>query len=447
MRKLTNIIMIVLMGIMLLSCKHDKKEISIIGESSASLNSINEIKDEYAELSGYKIITNGFTFEEALEKANVDFANGSGKYDIVMQYNFSLSSFVRNNYVYSLSELSGQEPDSAIIELEQDLFQNAWEEVGFYYKNPSKPDANYIKVGYPFAANTMILTYNKVMFENPTNQSEFKNKYGYDLLPPVTWSQLRDIAEFFTNKEKGTYGICMEGAAGGWLYYEWAMFAKSMGGGVMDKDHGWEGDVNTPLILTNEKTIAATEFYISLKPFNKGSYFNVDANEQIKEILVGDVAMAFVWSDYLYSAFFNNETKKFDNRFGFVKIPGEKSPLAGGAYFINKKSANPQEAYNFVQWLLNKENQIKMVKSGLSSPRRSVYDDPRVQDIPYIRALKESLETGVYMFEAGPDADLINGKITLWIQKAWKAEVSVKQALENAEKEIKKDRETIFKSL
>lgn len=434
-------------GLIFFSCKHEKKEITVLGESSASLNSINDVKDEYSKLFGYKIATNGFTFEEALEKANVDFANGSGKYDIVMQYNFSLSSFVRNNYVYNLSELAGSSVDTAIIALEKDLFQNAWEEVGFYYKYPSKPDSNFVKVGYPFAANTMILTYNKEMFDNPANQSEFKKKYGYKLLPPVTWPQLRDIAEFFTNKEKGTYGICMEGAAGGWLYYEWAMFAKSMGGGVMYKEHGWEGDVNTPLTLTNEKTIAATEFYISLKPFNKGSYFNIDANEQVKEILVGDVAMAFVWSDYLHTAFYNKEVKKYDDRFGFVKIPGEISPLAGGAYFINKKSSKPQESYNFVQWLLSKENQIKMVKSGLSSPRRSVYDDPQVQYIPYINAIKASLETGVYMFEAGPDADLINGKITLWIQKAWKGEVTVKQALENAEKEIKKERETIFKSI
>lgn len=446
MKTVKNLAFTTYIVILMYGCTNKQTTITILGESSASLNSIADIKGKYYKQTGDSIVTKGFPFEEALEKANVDFANGSGKYDIVMQYNFSLSSFVRNNYIYTLQELSGNKEDSS-LNFENDLFRNAWEEVGFYYKNPAKPDTNYVKVGYPFAANTMVLAYNKPMFENADNQLAFKKKYGYDLQPPVTWPQLHDIAQFFTNPGKDTYGICMEGATGGWLYYEWAMYASAMDGGVMQKKHGWEGDLNTPLLLTTSNTIKATEFYLSMKPFNKGDYFNVDATAQVKEILKGNVALAFVWSDYLQSAFFNAETKQYDNRFGFSKIPGKKSPLAGGAFFINKNSANPQAAFKFAKWLLKKENQINMVKSGLSSPCKSVYDSPEVQYIPFVKAIKESLETGVYMFEAGPDADLINGKITTWIQKAWKGEVSAQEALENANKEISKERETIFKNI
>lgn len=435
-----------LFTVILYSCNNRNKVITVLGEASASLNAVGDIKQQYIDQTGESIITKGFTFEEAMEKANVDFANGTGKYNIVMQYNFSLSSFVRNNYIYNLQELSG-ENDVDLAELENDLFRNAWEEVGFYYKNPAMPDTNYVKVGYPFAANTMVLAYNKPMLDDIANKNAFKAKYGYDLQAPVTWTQLRDIAEFFTNPAKDTYGICMEGAAGGWLYYEWALFANAMGGGVMQKKHGWEGDLNTPFLMTNENTIKATEFYLSLKPFNKGDYFNIDAIAQTKEVLKGNVALAFVWSDYLQGAFFNPNTKEYDNRFGFVKVPGTKSPLAGGAFFINKKSSNPQAAFKFAKWLLKKDNQIKMVKSGLSSPCRSVYDSPEVQYIPFVKAIKESLETGVYMYEAGPDADLINGKITTWMQKAWKGEVTAKAALESAYGEIAKERETIFKNI
>lgn len=446
MKRIFFFTLLTLLGFVFSSCKNEKHEISVLGESSASLNAIIEIKEEYYAHTGNRVSTSGFTFEEAMEKANVDFANGTGKYDIVMQYNFSLSSFVRNNYIFNLQELT-DENDADLLELERDLFKNAWEEVGYYYQNPSKPDTNYVKVGYPFAANTLVLSYNKMLFEDIENKNAFKTKYGYELLPPATWQQLYDVAEFFTNPSKDTYGICMQGASGGWLYYEWALFAHAMGGGVMQKKHGWEGDLNTPFLLTSENTINATKFYLSFKPFNKGDFFNVDATIQTKEFLEGNVALAFIWSDYLQGAFFNSKTNQYDSRFGFVKVPGEKSPLAGGAFFINRKSNDPKNAMHFVKWLLKQENQIKMLKSGLSSPRKSVYDSPEVQYVPFVSAIKQSLETGVYMFEAGPDADLINGRITTWMQKAWKGELSAEVALENAHREIMKERKIIFSNI
>lgn len=444
MKKFFLFLSIGIMMITLNSCKNDKNAITVLGESSASLNTVEDIKHKYTRLTGDSIITIGFSLEESLEKANVDFANGKGQYDIIMQYNFSLSSFVRNNYVYDLQDLNkdGEAPD-----FESDLFPNAWEELGYYYKNPNDPKSGFVKVGYPFASNTILLAYNKDMFEKAENRTAFKQEYGYELNPPTTYSQFYDIAKFFTNKKNNTYGVCLQGSTGGWLYFEWAMISSNFGGGVMEKTRGWEGDLSTPFIMTNNNTIKATEFYLGLKPFNKGDFFNVDAIVQATEILEGNVAMAFVWSDYLYSDFYDNKDNKFDSRFGFVPVPGEASPIAGGAYFINKKSKKPIESYNFIKWLLQKDNQIEMLKRGLSSPRRSVYDSPEVQDIPYVKPLKESIERGIYMFEAGPDSELINDRVTVWMQKAWRGEVSAKDALENAQKEIQAERKKIFENI
>ncbi len=44
-------------------------------------------------------------------------------------------------------------------------------------------------------------TYRKDWFERPELQSEFKGKYGRDLAPPKTYDELKDIAEFFQNRE------------------------------------------------------------------------------------------------------------------------------------------------------------------------------------------------------------------------------------------------------
>eukprot|EP01037_Dinobryon_pediforme_P010931 gene10931-11014_t len=134
----------------------------------------------------------------------------------------------------------------------------------------------------------------------------------------------------------------------------------------------------------------------------------------------------------------NNGNGKIDPRFGFAPTPGNKSMIAGGAFFVNKQSKHVKEDFTYVQYLLQKDNQIKMVQQGLCSPLKSAYDAPEVQKIPYVPALKISLDRAEYMLEAGPDADLINNVITTYIQKIWNNEISVEDGLKKAKDEIEK---------
>merc|ERR1711881_182788 len=57
--------------------------------------------------------------------------------------------------------------------------------------------------------------YRKDLFENPAEQKSFQSKYGYALAPPKTYSQLRDVAEFFTRPEQNLYGIATYYSKGG----------------------------------------------------------------------------------------------------------------------------------------------------------------------------------------------------------------------------------------
>src|SRR5688500_7910408 len=52
-------------------------------------------------------------------------------------------------------------------------------------------------------------TYRKDWFTNPELQKEFKEKYGWDLGAPATFDQLKQVAEFFQNRDidgKKVYG-------------------------------------------------------------------------------------------------------------------------------------------------------------------------------------------------------------------------------------------------
>ncbi|MEX1013593.1 MAG: extracellular solute-binding protein [Candidatus Paceibacterota bacterium] len=245
-----------LLSIIVVSCggQDEGVSISVIGEDSSTIQSIQALAPEYKEETGIDVNVQGYTFEESFDRVNVDFSSGTGRYDIVLQYNFSLSSFVRNDYVYQLEELKEDYPDS-LFSFEEDLFRNSWEEVGFYYSDPANRNGETEPVGYPFASNTMVLAYNKEMFNNQLNRQRYREQYDKELAPPSTWNEFYDIAQFFTVEENNTYGVTMHGSASGWLYYEWVNYAFGMGGGIMDKERAWQGDQNRPVTINSPENI------------------------------------------------------------------------------------------------------------------------------------------------------------------------------------------------
>jgi multiple sugar transport system substrate-binding protein len=433
-----------LSAIVLSSCNR-RATLTVLGENSSNLKAMRELKAAFEKDTGTTINFQADEFSVANQKANQDFANGTGLYDIVLQYNFSLASFSRNHYVYTINDLSSLISDPSRRSFESNLFQNAWKEVGYYYVDPNDPSKGDVAIGYPFAANTMLLVYNRNLFEDSKHQAAFKSKYGEDLKPPTTWKQFEQIASYFTAKDNSTAGVCLQGATGGWLYYEWVNFLFGMNGAVMKKEHGWQGDMNTLITLDSPEAIEAARFYLRLKSYNSGDFFSMDAEKQRERMRSGQVAMAVMWSDYVYDLVRHDD--KADDRFGFAPIPGNKSMLAGGIYYINKKSKHPREAFDYVVNVMQQSNQVEHMKRGLCSALRTAYDNPEVQSLPYADALRRSLERGVYMVEAGPDADAISEILTEYLQRMWRNEITPEEGIKNVTREIKAKRTEIFQNL
>ena len=438
MRLVSTSITLALLGAVA-GCTDSGSTIVVLGEDSSNTSALESLSGQFTADTGIHVEFDKATFEATGEKANQDLSRGTGLYDVLLQYNFSLANFVLNDWVLSLDETLAELGDEVDRSFESDIFPNVWREVGFY-ANPLKPSSEAEAIGYPFAANTMLLVYNRQMFESEEHAAAFQERYGEPLAPPKTWESFRKVAEYFTDPEAGTFGVALQGGTGGWLYYEWTNFAFSMGGGVMDKEWGWEGDAETPLLLQAPETLAATRFYLSLKPFTAGDFFSVGGSEQRELIRGGDVAMGLIWSDYVYDLIDGGK----DDRFGFAPVPGSKSILAGGIYYISRTSTAKREAAKYVVDMMSRENQVRLITQGLCSPMRSPYDDPRAQRLPYTRALRESLERGVYFAEAGPDADAVQQTITTGIQRIWSGDWTVEEGHAWIEGEVRRERARIF---
>lgn len=421
--------------------------ITVIGEDIPSSHALEKVAKDFEKHSGGKISVSFVTDEYGVmvKKANQDLASKTGVYDIILQYNTALANYSRNNYVFRLSDIKEKLPNnlnaSGMFEFEDLLFENVWKEVGWY------PTGNGISeivpVGIPFSANTMFISYNKKMFSDPSNKEKFQTRYGFALAAPKTWQQFKDIAEFFTVPGVSN-GLALQGAPY-WIYYEWANLAFSFGGGVMNKEWGWQGDASTPLSLTSPETIRATEFYRSLKPYTDMSVlFNSDAGAQRERMKKGDVAMCIMWSDVAYDLVVRNTY--VDKNWGFAPIPGKKSMLAGGSFYINRRSSHPREAMEFVLFMMTKESQKKLLENGLCSPLITAYEEGDVHEkVPYAKALKESLVRGVYMLEAGSDADAIIQILSNALQSLFRdSSLNTKEVLETASRDIESKRAQIY---
>lgn len=182
-----------IVSLMLNSCGNKEAKLTILGENSSTLQSMQTLQQEYEDKSGVKLDFKPNSFEDAFNRSNQDFANKTGLYDIVLQYNFSLSSFVRNDYVQKLDDLKKESPNTN-YDFEKDIFPNVWKEVGFYYKDPANPNDEELEIiFYPFAANTMLLVYNQELFNDSEQKKNFQEMYGRELTVPTDMQSFKQL--------------------------------------------------------------------------------------------------------------------------------------------------------------------------------------------------------------------------------------------------------------
>ncbi len=67
------------------------------------------------------------------------------------------------------------------------------------YSTWPKGEPNYYAL--PAMGDALGWVYRKDWFSRPEIQAEFKKKHGRDLAPPKTWTELKEVAEFFQGRE------------------------------------------------------------------------------------------------------------------------------------------------------------------------------------------------------------------------------------------------------
>lgn len=219
------------------------------------------------------------------------------------------------------------------------------------------PDGTF--VGMPVWTNTEILYYRIDLLEDPVHRTAFTQTYGYDLVPPTTWQQYHDVAEYFSKAMGGSlYGTDVKGG----VETEWLAALAQTGakGLVVDPD----GTVS----LGNSNSLAALDFYTSLLPYAPSGAAQLDWAGAQNLFNQGQLALMRFWAHAYRQV---PEDAPVAGHVGVAPmIAGDAGPagVPGAWYLSIAKGSNKQDkAREFLQYAYDHNELSVDTNLGLAS--------------------------------------------------------------------------------
>ncbi len=221
-------------------------------------------------------------------------------------------------------------------------------------------------------------TYRKDWFARPGLQAEFRQKHGRDLAPPKTWTELKQIAEFFQGREidgKKVYGAAIfteRGSEGITMGATSALYPFGFLYEDPKKPYSMDGFVNS------KEAVEGLEFYKALyKCCTPPGYTNAYMQEGLDAFKSGQVAMQMNWFAFFPGLL--KDEKVGGDRIGFFVNPGQKieaSTLGGQGISVVSYSANRNEALQYIKWFATADVQKKWWSLGGYSCHKAVLGAP-----------------------------------------------------------------------
>jgi len=239
-------------------------------------------------------------------------------------------------------------------------------------------------------------TYRKDWFERPELQTEFKEKYGRDLAAPKTFAELKDIAEFFQNREidgKTVYGASIyteRGSEGITMGVMDVLYSFGFKYQNPDKPYDMDGYVNSA------GSVAGLEYYKALydcctPPGSSNGYMS----EGIDAFKSGQVALqmnfAFTWPGL------ENDANVGGGKTGYFVNPAgpegdQFAQLGGQGISVVSYSDKKDAALEYIKWFAQPDVQAKWWEMGGFSCLKAVTLDPSFPaSQPYAQTFLDSM--------------------------------------------------------
>jgi multiple sugar transport system substrate-binding protein len=221
-------------------------------------------------------------------------------------------------------------------------------------------------VGIPQYYNFPMLFYRKDLFNNPTEQANFKAKYGHALAPPTSYDEMYQVAEFF-NRPPNMYGFFVGGVD--WsVYLDDTYFVYGLGGNYGDPS-------SNQLTLNSPQQKQAMNWLVKFSKFNPPGWQTENFFDGDQLVQNGKVAMYQNWF-YIWKTF----QQKLPDKIGMAPLAGKGAHLGAFVATIPDAAPNPGAAVKFIQWMMSAPYQKQQaIETGDLPIRKDVLQDPEVR--------------------------------------------------------------------
>lgn len=228
-------------------------------------------------------------------------------------------------------------------------------------------------VGIPRGMETSILAYKKDIFSRN------------DLKVPASYTEFRSVLKALSLKAK-VPAMTARLKPGHHCVHSWLLHFNPLNGVFFDDN--WQTRIN------EQPGVEAVNFLKLVAETGVPNLQTFGFAENQSEFITGKSAM-YLDSTGIISALNLPKYSAVKNNVGYALHPrGSKysSAMAGFACGISPKSQKQQAAFVFLQWLTNKEQDIKFTRAGVQSNRRSTLaSKDLLAEIPYLEILRKQL--------------------------------------------------------
>ncbi|WNH12413.1 ABC transporter substrate-binding protein [Thalassobellus suaedae] len=349
----------------------------------------------------------------------------NGDWDIAHLNTDWIFDAVNSRAVENLSPLISQNPPQDFPE-------------GWHHSLLHLQEINNQVYGLPFHDGPECLIYRKDLFENTTEQINFKNQYGYNLHPPKTWEQFTHIAEFFNRPEQNLYGCVFANYPDGHnMVFDFCLQLWTRGGSLL-KDHK-QININQP------EAIEALDFYRQIVNNQKTTHPKSKEFASVEAgmaFATGEAAMAINWFGFA-SMCEVIEASKVKGKVDIAQLPSNENhnPASLNVYWlytIGSGSKHKKIAYDFLRFATTAKSDELLTNEGGIGCRKSTWNDPEInKTIPYYHKLSMLHENALTLPQT-PVWPKVAELIDAMVLEAINGEIPSQKLLETTQTNIQK---------
>lgn len=402
-----------------------------------------------------RVLTPGWN--ETIEKIDQSIKSPDSHFDIYVAISMWSGTLLGGGHIEPVPEAVKQQVD--------------WDDVLPIYRN-TVLSWNNVAYGLPYDGDCINLYYRKDLFANSDYQARFRKRYGYDLAPPATWKQYRDMAEFFTGWDwngdgKPDYGIAGNRVKGDISMLQFFAQAAAFAKHPEDPAYYFDPDTLKPRI-NNPGFVRALETWVDTMKFGPPGMANFAGHDVRNAFVSGQTAMAIDWADMGVHAV-DSAASVVKDKIGYGQIPGsgevfdarngkwdkrpnQVSSISGNwTFFVSKASKHKDLAFEFAAHMTSKaltKRMTAMSGTAVNPSRRSHFEDPASWNQSgfstesaraYLEEITQSLANANVVYDITiPGAGEYYQAFDEAVHKAVSGELSARKALDLAAAEWEK---------